>query len=196
MARKKTEWPASAERKFERLAKKGRSAQDIAKELTADGVPGASTATVGRRLRDLFGDRRTGKVLSLVPKARPAAPAEPPRALSVVPPETEPVTVADDGAPADIPTDPAELDQAPLEELRWWLDKVKSAYAKAEDDENVAAQASLAGRARDFLAAIQKHAPPVPVDPNTAPDIRAAAERCKRLQFETLENLIGHRGLR
>ena len=183
MARKKTEWPAAVERKFERLAKKGRSAQDIARELTADGVAGASAATVGRRLRELFGDRRAGKSASV------EAPSPPPAVPSA------PGLVSEDGAPANIPTDPDELAQAPLEELRWWLDSVKEAYAKAETDGNVAAQASLAGRARDFLAAIQKHAPPPPVDPNTAPDIKAAAERGKRLQFETLENIIGNRGV-
>lgn len=168
MARKKTEWPASAERKFARLAKKGASAQEIARELGADGVVGASAATVGRRLRELFGDRRAGKG-SPDPAAEAAASA------------------AADGAPPDIPSDPDELAQAPLEELRWWLDKVRAAYAKAETAQNVAAQASLAGRARDFLAAIQKHSPPDPPDLNTAPDMIASAERCVVLLFKKVD---------
>jgi len=171
MARKKTIWPASAERKFERLAKKGRSAQDIARELTEDGVAGASAATVGRRLRELFGDRRAGK-------------SSPDPAI---------MTAPRDGAPADIPTDPDELAQAPLEELRWWLDSVKDAYAKAEADGNVAAQASLAGRARDFLAAIQKHTPPSPPDLNAAPDMIAAAERCVTMLFKKVDRAVGGR---
>lgn len=178
MARKKTIWPASAERKFERLAKKGRSAQDIARELTEDGVAGASAATVGRRLRELFGDRRAGK----------SASVEAPAAVS-----SERSLVSGDGAPADIPTDPDELAQAPLEELRWWLERVKEAYAKAEKDGNVAAQASLAGRARDFLAAIQKHSPPDPPDPNAAPDMVAKAERCVTMLFKKVDRAIGGR---
>jgi hypothetical protein len=168
MARKKTEWPASAERKFARLAKKGASAQEIARELGADGVVGASAATVGRRLRELFGDRRTGK--------------------GALDPATEATSgAAGDGAPLDIPTDPDDLAQAPLEELRWWLDKVRTAYAKAETDQNVAAQASLAGRARDFLAAIQKHSPPDLPDLNAAPDMIAAAERCVTMLFKKVD---------
>ena len=132
---------------------------------------GASAATVGRRLRELFGDRRAGK----------GSP--------------DPVTegAPGDGAPPDIPTDPDDLAQAPLEELRWWLDKVRAAYAKAETDQNVAAQASLAGRARDFLAAIQKHSPPDPPDLNAAPDMIAAAERCVTMLFKKVDRAIGGR---
>lgn len=200
MARKKTEWPASAERKFARLAKKGASAQEIARELGADGVVGASAATVGRRLRELFGDRRAGKGSPDPVTDPPLAPARAPRG-----PTLRIVAVNDvyslehlvtegapgDGAPPDIPTDPDDLAQAPLEELRWWLDKVRAAYAKAETDQNVAAQASLAGRARDFLAAIQKHSPPDPPDLNAAPDMIAAAEKCVTMLFKKVDRAIG-----
>ena len=179
MARKKTEWPALAERKFERLAKKGASAQDIARELTADGVAGASAASVGRRLRDLFGDRRAGK-------AAPEPSSEPAK---------EPEPRAEDGAPADIPTDAEELASAPLEKLEWWLSEVQEAFELAKADQNVAAQASLAGRARDYLILIQKHAPQPPVDLNAALDIRATAQKGRKLFFDTLENIIGNRGV-
>lgn len=167
MARKKTEWPTSAERKFARLAKKGASAQEIARELGADGVVGASAATVGRRLRELFGDRRAGK-------GSPDPAAE---AASSAP---------GDGAPPDIPT-ADELAQAPLEQLSWWLDEVREAFEKAKGAGNIAAQAALAGRARDFLAAIQKHSPPDPPDLNTAPDMIATAERCVTMLFKKVD---------
>lgn len=47
-----------------------------------------------------------------------------------------------------------------------------------------------------LLVAIEEHrrkiAPPPVEDPNEAIDIRAAAERAKRIDFETLENIIAN----
>lgn len=50
-----------------------------------------------------------------------------------------------------------------------------------------------------LLVAIEEHrrkiAPPPPVDPNEAIDIRLAAQKGRALFFETLENIIGNRGV-
>lgn len=173
MAPPKAKWPAKAQRKFDRMAKEGASAKAIAAALSADGVPGASEASVGRRLRELLGDRRAGKSVGQV-----AA-----------------VPLAEDGAPSDIPTAPDELAEAPLEQLAWWLDEVQRAFKVAKKAGNVAAQSALAARATALLEARRKGAPPPPVDPNEAIDIRLAAQKGRALFFETLENIIGNRGV-
>ena len=172
MAPPKAKWPPKAQRKFDRMAKGGASAKAIAAALSADGVPGASEASVGRRLRAVLGDRRAGKSVGQVA----AAP------------------LAEDGAPSDIPTAPDELAEAPLEQLTWWLDEVKVAFEMAKKAGNVAAQASLAARATALLEARRKGAPPPAIDPNDALDIRLAAQKGRALFFETLENIIENRG--
>ena len=172
MAPPKAKWPPKAQRKFDRMAKEGASAKAIATALSADGVPGASEASVGRRLRAVLGDRRAGKSVGQVA----AAP------------------LAEDGAPSDIPTAPDELAEAPLEQLTWWLDEVKVAFEMAKKAGNVAAQASLAARATALLEARRKGAPPPAIDPNDALDIRLAAQKGRALFFETLENIIENRG--
>ena len=154
------------------MAKEGASAKAIATALSADGVPGASEASVGRRLRERLGDRRAGKSVGQVG----AAP------------------LAEDGAPSDIPTAPDELAEAPLEQLSWWLDEVREAFEKAKGVGNIAAQAALAARATALLEAQRKGAPPPAVDPNDALDIRLAAQKGRALFFETLENIIENRG--
>jgi hypothetical protein len=164
MSRKKTSWGAAHERTFASLAKQGLTAGEIAARLTADGCPGASKATVGRRLRDVRGVVRARKAnagpRSALAEAKPDAPA------------------ADDGA-ADVPTDPEELEAAPLAQLEWWLVEVKAAFEAAKVDRNVAAQASLAARATALLEARRKAAPPEREDPNAYPDLVAAAASCK-----------------
>ena len=74
-------------------------------------------------------------------------------------------------------------------------DRAEKALRVAELDGDFGAMGSM-GR---LLVAIEEHrrkiAPPPPVDLNEAPDIKAAAERGKRLLFETLENVIQTRAL-
>ncbi len=181
-----TQWPPEIEAKFAKLAREGLSARKIATSLKAMGAEGASVATVGRRLRERLGPRRSGKTVEsapvAVPKVQKSAPVPP------VPP-------ASDGAPGDLPDEPAELDASPAEQLDWWLVQVRAAFERAKIGDNVAAQASLSARATALLEAKRKGSPPAVADPNEALDIKAAAERGKRLMFETLENLIANRAL-
>jgi hypothetical protein len=53
--RQRTAWPVDVESRFRELAASGLSAPAIAEQLIAEGVQGASKATIGRRLRELVG---------------------------------------------------------------------------------------------------------------------------------------------
>jgi hypothetical protein len=176
MPRKRTEWPASAERKLGLLVRKGLTAGEIAAQLTADGVPGASVATVGRRMRELRGVVRATKQAKAAPE--PETPAAP-----VV---VEPVA----RVLADVPEDADELDAAPMAQIDLWLERIDGAWATAEQAENLAAQASLAARATALLEAKRKGSPPPVQDPNDAPDLIDAAKTAREKIMRKLEQAI------
>lgn len=169
MARKKTEWPASAERKFARLAKKGQSAQQIAAELAADGVVGASAATVGRRLRELLGTTRASRTM----REEPAGGDELPPLPDVVP-------------------DDAELDRKPVSLLAFWHAEAIAGLGLAKKQANLASHARFAEIGAKCAGAIQR-ASPSPVDLNAAPDMIARAEKCIALVFKKHDDQIAGR---
>lgn len=79
------------------------------------------------------------------------------------------------------------------------LDGLRQRAAAALQVAEIGGDFGAMGSMGRLLVAIEEHrrkiAPPPPVDPNDAPDIRAAAERGKRIMFETLENIIANRTL-
>ena len=81
---------------------------------------------------------------------------------------------------AGVPDDPAAVEAAPVAMIDVWLTRVDQAYRAAEDDGNLAVQASLAARATALLEARRKASPPPAVDPNELPDLVAAAEATKK----------------
>lgn len=173
MPRKRTEWPASAERKLGGLVRKGLTAAEIAAQLTADGVPGASVATVGRRMRELRGVVRATKQAKAAPVAEAPAAVEPVARVL-----------------ADVPEDADELDAAPMAQIDLWLERIDGAWAAAERDSNLAAQASLAARATALLEAKRKGSPPPVQDPNDAPDLIDAAKTAREKIMRKLEQAI------
>jgi hypothetical protein len=185
MPRKKREWPATVERKLGTLVRKGLTAAEIAAQLTADGVPGASVATVGRRMRDLRGTVRATKAASkpVAPELAGKAKAD---AAKVTTAPKEPVA----RVLSDVPEDAAELDAAPMAQIDLWLERIDGAWATAELDNNLAAQASLAARATALLEAKRKGSPPPVQDPNDAPDLIDAAKTAREKIMRKLEQAI------
>lgn len=183
MARKRTDWNEGTWTNFRAMVNQGLSAHEIAEKLTAQGVVGASRATVGRRAREILGARQSRGPVA--PAATTSAKVSPPS-----PPSVEPSAESLE----DVPEDPAELEGAPADQLPRWLSRVERAAAAAERHGNLAVVAALTARATALLEAQRKAAPPPVNDPNEAPDMVEAADRARRLFHDTLRNLIGNRG--
>jgi hypothetical protein len=183
MARKRTDWDEGTWGKFRAMVNAGLSANEIASKLTAEGVPGASPATVGRRAREILGARQSrGPVAPSAPVAAPPSPA------------STPVVEAVEESLEDVPEDPAELEGAPADQLKRWLSRVERAAAAAEKHGNLAVVAALTARATALLEAQRKAAPPPARDPNESLDMVQAAELARTKLRTTLDNIIGNRG--
>lgn len=176
MARKETQWPAPAERKFKRLALAGVPAAEIAAQLTKDGVPGASRSTVDRRVRKLIGTRRASSA-----------------AASPSPPASSPSSGEEIDDLDDIPDDPDELAAATPHDLDVWIMRANQTYERALKMDNLAVQVTSIGKAKELLDAKRKASPPPPVDLNAAPDMIASAERCVTMLFKKVERATGGR---
>lgn len=192
MGRRQTEWTAQQEAEFRRLARSGLSAGEIGARLRKQGVPGASTSSVERRLRLMMGSRRgntgpakasakpTPKRASASP--RPAAEAAPPPASS----RPAPMDLS------DIPDDPETLASATPHELDIWIARANSTYESALAAENLAVQVSSIGKAKELLDAKRKATPPPAPDPNANPDFVALAEKCRRELLKLIDpTLVG-----
>jgi hypothetical protein len=179
MSRKRANWTDAGEKLFDALAQKGLPAGEIAKRLGAIGEAGASRATVGRRLAERVGARRSGRAGNV--DATPRAKAVPPP-----PPTPTPAPVASTN-PADVLAETEPDAAATLEEINMWLERVNRAYMIAEESGNTAAIVALAGRAAALVDTRRKAAPPPPADPNAFPDLVDAAARAKTLLAKKLE---------
>lgn len=160
------------------LAKTGIGGREIAAKLRSEGAD-ISDRTVCRRLAEIAPKVRAVQAAKLA-VAVVATPAEPPTAH-----------VVEAVAPSSSPTE-AELAGASAEALH----ALRARAAAALEVAVVAGNFGAIGSMGRLLVAIEEHrrkiAPPPAVDMNEAPDIRAAAERAKRIDFETLENIIAH----
>lgn len=155
MPRKRTELSPLHEARLVALAGAGRTAEEIAAALAAEGVTGLSRATVARRLLDLRGAQRVrGKASRPAPVEAPPLPA----------------------TPEDIP------EGTDLETIERWLETAERMARKAEADGNLAGLGAMGRLAKGLLEAKRRATPPTPPDPNANPDMVAlGAEVAKRL---------------
>lgn len=180
MSRKRTNWTASGEALFDALAAQGLPAGEIARRLSETGERGASRATVGRRLAERLGARRTGRAGNAAAGATVPPAAAVAEALDDAEDEPSPPPQSSPDVAA-ILSETEHPESATLQEINMWLERVNRAYIAAERDGNAAAIVALAGRAAALVDTRRKAAPPPPVDPNAFPDLVEAAERARYL---------------
>lgn len=84
MARQKTELGAATEKRMKALLARGGTAESITKELRAAGLK-VSRATIGRRMRELRGAVRVGRVAKRPKEVAPESPPAPPSAGTDIP---------------------------------------------------------------------------------------------------------------
>jgi len=178
MSRKRANWTPAGETLFDALAAQGLPAGEIAQRLQAAGERGASRATVGRRLAERAGPRRSGRAGNA--DATPAAPPSEPA------PSSTP-------SPTDVLADPEPDESTTTEEIATWLERVDRAYSAAKATNNAPAIAALAARATALIEARRKAAPPPPPDPNERPDLVEAAGRARALLRKKLEAALARR---
>lgn len=157
MARKRTVWPESVDAQIRGMMAQGGTAESISQALTAQGVPGASRPTIGRRMQEIRGTIH--------------APRSPSMASADPPPDSD-LDVSD--VPDEIP------DGTPLDRLDRWLSKVNGAIEAAEAAKNYPLLGQLIARGTALQDARRKAAPPPKVDPNANPDMLAAKERARK----------------
>lgn len=177
MARKPNELGASANAKIKALMQRGGTAESIARELAAAGVKGASRATVGRRMRELRGNVRVGRVRATKKTAR--APVEPD-----LPVESD--TLEDPPLPTNAEEIPEGLSLALLYRLRA---KAEAAGEHALKRKDLATFGAMGRLVTAVSEAIRKATPPAPPDPNEHPDMLALAERVRKDLHELLDKV-------
>lgn len=186
MARKKTELGATVERRIEALAKRGGTAESIAKELKAAGVKGVSASTVSRRLREVRGRVRMKRVdakRSSAPSSStttPPAPKGAPPASDeddgdlVVPPMID--WNADDPDPP-LPTNPDKIPEGlDLQRLHRLREKADKAARLALANMDLTTFAAMGRLVTALSEAIRKATPPERPNPDDSPDMRALAD--------------------
>lgn len=162
--RPKRKLSARDQKRLEQLAKAGRTAEEIAAELGGT----VSRATIGRRVRDLLGARRSRNASAAAPKDARRPKAEPAQ-LKTAPPE--------------IDLEPSDFNFADLDRE---LDK---AADEARDAGNLATYASLSKLRLTAKALEARLNPPPPPDPNEGPDMVAAAEACRTKLHDLIDRI-------
>jgi hypothetical protein len=172
MARPRTQLSASTNATIESMAATGGTAETITKALKARGVRGISRATVGRRLRELRGKVRVGRV-----GAKQSAP--PP------PPESETADI-------DLPASPEEIpDGLSLDVLRALFRKADRAASEALSRKDLATFGAMGRLVTALSEAIRKATPPEKVDPNDHPDMLSAAKRAREKLHRLVDQAVG-----
>jgi len=165
------------------LVRAGRSADAIYEALRDAGLK-ISRATVGRRVRELRGKVRVGRVAS-APKKTKTRTAAPPR---VAPPVDEP--------PVDSGPDlPGELEEIPeglsIQTMQRLLVKADRAAQAAHATGDLATFGAMVSRVTNLSEAIRKATPPEPPDPNERPDMIAAAARAREMLHRLVDKVAG-----
>lgn len=185
MARNKTVWNPEIEQRFQALAKKGCTAEDISRILISMGAEGASVATVGRRLRA----RKQGKpALRVLPAPAKPAPEAPPPLVASPPqppiaksePKSEPAEAEHDGF------DPMSQLQRSVEAL----EEIAREIRADGEEGNMKDYASIIRVQNQTIALVERLRPTPRADPNTAPDLIAAAESSRGKIFKRATYLV------
>lgn len=164
MPRQKTEFGKEVEGRIIARMKAGGTAHSISAELTAEGIKGASPATVGRRMKEL-----RGKVRARRPTSPPAAPK---RARAAPEPEDWDDEDDDDGPP--LPFDVVDLPKKLAEMQK----HAQTAVRKGD--------LALYDRINGKIIQALKAMPAAPPDPNASPDLIKRA----KLVVEKLHAMI------
>lgn len=190
MARKAKPISSAAEAAMKAKMQAGGTTAQVAAAGTRAGGSVISTTNAHRWMKKHQGPIRATKHSGLkpppavAPKSKRKAPTSPAKAaVQPQPPD----------ALLDVPEDPADLAGAPVELVDRWLERVDRAYLAAEVAGNLAAQAALASRATALVEARRKGQPAPVVDPNTQPDLMAAAEVCVLKLFKKFDQAVARR---
>lgn len=177
MARPRTELGHAIEAKIGAMARAGKTAEEIAAQLKADGAKGVSRATIGRRLRELRGKVRVGRVAT---KKRSSSPRPPPSEPQ--PPSTE----------LELPESPDQIpDDLSIDTLKKLFQKANNAADHALGKNDLATFGSMGRLVTALGEAIRKATPPEKPDVNDQPDMIAAAERARKKLHELVDRAVG-----
>lgn len=181
MARHRDELSARAEKLIAELAGRGATAEVIAKQLRAKKLAVVSARTIGRRLRELRGNVRAGRVSkkssSSSTKTDRAAALD--KALDAEP------DVALPSSPESIPEG---LGLEVLHRMRKKAERAANAAMHAKDLANFAAMGRLV---TSLNAEIRKATPPKQDDPNENPDMRELAEEVGGRLHKLIDQVAG-----
>ncbi len=161
MARKRIDLGHEVEGQIRALMARGGTVESITKALAAGGVKGASSATIGRRMRDLRAEVNAGRSKRLA-NAKPAAPPTP---------------------VAPIPKAPEEIPEgASLAELASLRARCKEALDSAEGEQDLKLVGQLIRVQASLEDLIRKATPAKAADPNDHPDMaKLGADVAERL---------------
>jgi hypothetical protein len=170
MARKRIDFGADVDGQIRALTAKGGTAKSIAATLSAAGVKGSSSATIGRRMREL-----RGTIGAPSPRSKAPTPAPPP-----------------DSAAAPLPSKPEEIpaDATPTQ-LDRWITQADDAVNAAEAAENLPLMGQMLRVAASLAETRRKATPPEPPDPNANPDMIAAAKRARAALHKLIDSAVG-----
>jgi hypothetical protein len=155
MARKRIEMTPSVVDEIKTLMAAGGTVESVTATLRAGSFPGASSATVGRRMAEMRAEAFEGRVAR-----RNAAAVAPPAA-----------PVADEPA---IPARPEDIPEGTgLERYDLWIERVERMVVEARLDEDPKTELSAMRQGAFLLDMRRKAAPPKVEDPNQHPDMVA-----------------------
>lgn len=178
MARKPNQLGDEADALIKTHMARGGSAESIAKALERSGVVGASRATVGRRMRELRGKVRAGRVTTKPASTPPPLPPEP---------VVESEALVDPPLPASAEEIPEGLSLALLYRLRA---KAEAAGEEALARKDLATFGAMGRLVTAVSEAIRKATPPTPPDPNEQPDMLALAKQVRERLHELLDKVV------
>ncbi len=170
MARKRIDFGSDVDAQIRALTAKGGTAMSISAALTQAGVRGASSATIGRRMRELRGT------------------IGPPQARA----SKRSATPAPDSDPAPLPSKPEEIpEDATPTQLDRWIAQAESAVNEAESAGNLPLMGQMLRVASQLAETRRKATPPDPPDPNANPDMVAAAKRARTALHKLIDSAVG-----
>jgi hypothetical protein len=161
MGRKRIDLGHEVEGQIRALMARGGTVESITAALVAGGVKGASSATIGRRMRELRGEVNAGRAERLANSRPPLASTPPP----------------------PIPSAPEEIPEgASLSELASLRTRCKEALDMAEAESDLKLVGQLIRVQASLEDLIRKATPAKAADPNDSPDMaKLGAEVAERL---------------
>jgi len=179
MPRKRSDFSAAAEKRLIALMAAGGTAATISKALLAAGVKGASSATVGRRMRELRGDVAPKRVLA------PRGARADRRAEYATP---------DDSIVGDspLPSTPEEIPEGTaLSQIERWLKRAESMGKIAVEKGDLAGMGQMGRLTSALLEAKRKDTPIEKEDPTESPDMQKLALQVEVRLLKYVDDIVG-----